>query len=518
MPGRTSDAVAQPALLIRNLSKTFRERPALRAAELEVRPGEVHGLVGQNGCGKSTLIKILAGYHAPDPGGEAFVHGRPVALGVAGAAHRAGVHFIHQDLGLVGDLSAVDNLALGESYAGRWWLSDRRERKAARELLLQYGLDIDVEAPVRTLSPARQTFVAIARALRGGVGSEDVLILDEPTAALPESEVAHLITLLRRLRDRGVAIVLVTHRLTEILQLADRVTVLRDGRTVTTTDVAGLDHDKLAELIIGRPIGAFYPSLSAERGAPLLEIEHLGGGHVEDVSLTVYAGEIVGIAGVMGSGYEELLGLVFGAVRRQRGRVSLAGRELRGNPCDSVRAGLAFAPADRKRLGALLTWTLRENLTLPSLRPQFGRRLSERRERADAAHWLDRLSVAADPEQGFWTLSGGNQQRVVLGRWLRHGAALMMLDEPTNGVDVGARHFIYEAIGEAAAGGTAVLVASADAEELAAICDRVLVVRGGVLVAELEGDQLTVDNVIVESLKAAPVTSPVDGPIEERSA
>ncbi|XVQ06446.1 sugar ABC transporter ATP-binding protein [Spirillospora sp. CA-255316] len=495
-PGSDSSA----ALVVRNLSKAFNERPALRAAGLDVRAGEVHGLVGQNGCGKSTLIKILAGYHEPDPGAEAAVYGNRFGLGDRGAAHAAGLRFIHQDLGLVGELSAVDNLALGESYTTRWWLSDRRERRAARALLAEYAVDIDVDAPVRTLSPAQQTFVAIVRALRGGLDGGNVLVLDEPTAALPDSEVQHLFGLLRGLRTRGVAIVLVTHRLSEILDLADRVTVMRDGRTITTCDVDGLSHDALAELIIGRSVEAFYPSTGTSRTEPVLRVEGVHGGGVAGASLTLHSGELVGVAGVVGSGYEDLLGLIFGA-RRRGGTVHLADVAVGPSPWAAVRAGIAYAPADRKRLSALVTWTLRENITLPSLRSRFAGWLSERAESSETASWLHRVQVNAEPERGFWTLSGGNQQRVVLARWLRHNARVMLLDEPTNGVDIGARHAIYEALAAAKKNGTAILAASSDVEELAAICDRVLVMRDGEIAAELDRDQLAVDTILAESLK-----------------
>lgn len=497
-----SGAGSSAVLVVHNLSKAFNERPALSSASLEVRAGEVHGLVGQNGCGKSTLIKILAGYHAPDPGAEATVRGDPLSLGDAGAAHAAGLRFIHQDLGLVGELSAVDNLALGESYTTHWWLSDRRERRAAHALLAEYAVDMDVDAPVRSLSPTHQTFVAIVRALRGGLSRGNVLVLDEPTAALPDSEVRHLFGLLRGLRARGVAIVLVTHRLSEILDLADRVTVLRDGHTVTTREVDGLTHDALAELIIGRSVEAFYPSAGARRTEPVLRVERVCGAGVTEASLTLHRGELVGIAGVVGSGYEDLLGLIFGARRRHAGAVRLGDLTVGANPTASVRAGIAYAPADRKRLGALTSWTLRENITLPSLRTRFAGWLSARAERAETATWLNRVQVNAEPEREFWTLSGGNQQRVVLARWLRHDAQVMLLDEPTNGVDIGARHTIYESLAAATKNGTAILAASSDAEELAAICDRVLVMRDGEVAAELDGDRLTVDAILAESLRS----------------
>lgn len=496
------DANTASALHVSGLSMKFNGRPALTDAHLELRPGEVHGLVGQNGCGKSTLIKILAGYHQPEPGADVTVRGEPLALGHAAAARAAGLRFIHQDLGLVGELGAVDNLALGESYCGRWWLSNRRERTAARSSLADYGVDVDVDAPVRTFSAARQSLIAVVRALRSGLVDGHVLVLDEPTASLPAEEVGHLFELVRTLRERGVSILLVTHRLSEVLDVADRVTVMRDGRTVATRDVSTLTHDSLAELIIGRPAESFYPDPAKAREARVLDVDDIAGGSVKGVSLTLHRGETVGIAGIVGSGYEDVLALIFGASSRRRGCVELDGAEVSASPNASVRAGLAFAPADRKRLGAILTWTLRENVTLPALPTGAAARwLSERAERRDARTWLQRLDVTADPERHFWTLSGGNQQRVVLARWLRRSARVFLLEEPTNGVDLGARRAIYEAIAETARGGAGVLMSSSDAEELCAVCDRVLVMRGGVVAASLEGAQLTVDNLQAESLR-----------------
>ena len=405
---------------------------------------------------------------------------------------------------MVGGLDSVDNLALGERYESRLWLSDRRERAAARRELARYDIDIDVDAPVATLGAARQAFVAIVRALRGGLDDRNVLILDEPTAALPESEVEHLFTLLRVLRSRGVAIVLVTHRLGEVLDLADRVTVMRDGRTIVTREVAGLDHDSLAALMIGRTVETFHADTSSGvQRRPVLEVRNLAGGTVRATDFTIGEGEIVGIAGVVGSGYEHILGLVFGATPRTSGQVVLSGTVLGASPAAAVAAGLGYAPADRKALGALMQWSLRENVTLPALRTRVRGWLSERSERTDAAGWLNRMSVVAGPEQGFWTLSGGNQQRVVLGKWLRHNAKVLLLDEPTNGVDVGARVAIYEAIADAAGEGTAFVLASSDEEELAAICERVLIMRSGRIVDSLAGDRLTADAVVAESLKAS---------------
>jgi ribose transport system ATP-binding protein len=490
------------ALAVEGLSKTFDGQRALDAVDLEIGEGEVHALLGQNGSGKSTLIKILSGYHQPDPGASATVSGESLTLGSAEAAHRAGLRFIHQDLALVDAQDVVDNLALGGSYRGRFWLSDRVERGAARDLLAEYGIEIEVDAPLAALSPARRAMVAILRALGGGAGTGRLFILDEPTVSLSSADVELLFSLIRELRRRGATIIYVTHRLSEIFEIADKVSVLRDGRRVATRPVSELDHDQLAELIVGRPLSAFYPELPPPRSELALSVRGLRGGHLEEFSVDLHRSEIVGLAGLLGSGYEEVLPAIFGAVPAKAGEVETASGQVAPlTPANAIAAGIAFAPADRKRFGALMSWSLRENVTLPALSSRGPARwLGVRREAAEAKPWLERLQVVpSSPEASFASLSGGNQQKVVLARWLRCGASVLLLDEPTNGVDVGAKHALYEALATAAADGTALLIASGDAEELCAVCDRVLVFRGGRVVAEL-GTGATVDQVLAASL------------------
>ena len=492
-----------PVLVLENLSKVFQGQRALDGVDFEVRAGEVHALLGPNGSGKSTLIKILAGYHQPEPGATGRLHGESFEPGSAAGARQ--IRFIHQDLGLVGGLDAVDNLALGSSYRGRWWLSDRRERAHARDLLAEYGIALDVAAPLDSLARARQTMVAIVRALGDGLGEGSVLVLDEPTAALPRGEVQRLFALIAELRRRGGAIIYVTHRLPEVFEIADRVTVLRDGRRVATRATSELDHDALVALIVGRALDAFYPSPPpVDRQETVLALEGIRGGAVAEVSLTVDRGEIVGVSGLVGSGCDELLHLAFGSAPRAGGVVCLDGQPVPdGGPHASIAAGLALAPADRKRLGAILDWSLRENLTLPKI-PRRGRLgwLSPRGEAPDAATWLQRLDVVPpQTERLFSSLSGGNQQKVVLARWLRCGARAFLLEEPTNGVDMGAKHAIYEALVEVARAGAAVLLSSQDPEELCSVCDRVVVLCEGRVGAVLQGADLTEDRILSESMR-----------------
>lgn len=496
-----------PALELRNISKVFQGQRALDGVDLQLMPGEVHALLGPNGCGKSTLIKILAGYHEPEGGAEASLFGEAFELGSHTAAHP--IRFIHQDLGLVGPLDAVDNLALGGTYARRWWLSDRVEREFARERLAALGVAMDVAAPVDSLSQAVQTMLAVVRAVGDGLGSRGVLVLDEPTASLPAHEVSVLFELIGEYKRQGGTVLYVTHRLAEVFEVADRVTVLRDGRRIVTHPVQDLDHDSLVELIVGHKLATVTAA-----GNPVVDEEDvrlvvrgLTGAGITDVDLTVRGAEVVGVTGLVGSGYEDVLRLVFTGHEREGGQIMVDGQPLAAEgPAASIAAHVAYAPSDRKRLSAITSWSLRENVTLPALRPSgFLRWLSDRHEGRDAQVWMDRLNVnKGDPNRLFTALSGGNQQKVVLARWLRCGARIFLLEEPTNGVDVGAKRAIYQALREVTGDGAAVLLTSQDPEELTGICDRVVVLREGRVGAVLRGAELTPDRIVSEIVRRDP--------------
>jgi len=500
------DQPAGHVLTLQGVSKTFQGQPALRDVDLDVRPGEIHCLLGHNGSGKSTLIKILAGYHSPDAGARAWADGAALDLGSSRAAATAGIHFIHQDLGLVEELNAADNLALGGRYAGRHWLSVRGEARAAAAALQEYGVELDPSAPLSEASAAQKSMLAIVRALTRGTVDTKVLVLDEPTASMPDQQVQQLFALLRQLRSRRVAVVYVTHRLSEVFAIGDRATVLRNGALVATVPVPEVDQDTLVQMIVGRPVEQFYPEAPEPRSEVVLSARGIANDTVLGVDLDVHAGEIVGVTGLTGSGYDELLGLVFGARRRVKGRVTVQGRDTQATPHHAIAAGLAYAPADRKSLGTIAEWTVRENITLPRLDPRRATRwLGRRQENRSAAEWVRKLDVLpADPERPVGKLSGGNQQKVVLARWLRLAPKVLMLDEPTSGVDTGAKQSIYEALTQLAGGGTGVVLASSDAEELSAICDRVVVMRNGSVAAELHRGELDVDRLVSETVRIAP--------------
>ena len=416
--------------------------------------------------------------------------------------HPEGLRVIHQDLGLVADMTVAENVLLDAPAPRRRWISGRADDAATARLLAEFEVPLDPRARTGSLSASEQTMVAIVRAMRAGLDRCALLVLDETTAALPQHETEQLFRLLRRLRDRGGAVLFVTHRLSDALDLADRVTVLRDARRVTTENIAGLDEPGLVQLIVGRPLGDVYPELPIASSEEGLGVDGLTGGLVRDISFSVRQGEVVGFAGLTGSGRESVAALVAGAQPPTSGHVRVLGtRHPHLDPGSAIAAGVAYIPSDRKGLSATPELTVRENVTLPALRPRRGRWLGVRSERVDVRTWLDRLDVRPrDPERMFATLSGGNQQRAVLARWLRCGSRIFVIDEPTQGVDVAGKADIYRSLVGAASEGAAVVIASTDTEELASVCDRVLVMRDGRISAELSGPDLNVHTITHNTL------------------
>lgn len=481
----------RPATLLRvvDLVKNFPGLRALDGVSLEVASGEIVALVGHNGSGKSTLVKILAGVERADGG--------LVELGGRGEA-AAELHVIHQDLGLVAELSAIENLRLApDSDRPRLAPHPRaRERAHTTRLISRFGDPFDIEVPVSRLSPAQRSIVAIARALDGWKHDRNVLILDEPTEALHASEVEILFAAVRRTATAGAGVVFISHRLDEVLDLADRVVVLRNGEKVADLPTRELDQETLVTHVTG--LGADERSSRrrpAGAGVAVLELMDLRGPRVYGVDLTVSAGEVVGVAGVLGSGRDTLPALVFGAVPARAAIFRVAGRDYpRPSPRQSVRRGMAFVAGDRAALGSVPAMNARENMTLPDLTGVTSRVgwLRRRHERSLAEDLVRRYDVRpALTEQRFAQYSGGNQQKIVFAKWLRNEPRLLVLEEPTQGVDVGAKQFIYDEVDAAAERGAAVLVCSSDAKELVRLCDRVVVMRHGVIAAEVSGDRLT---------------------------
>ncbi len=505
----------RPALEVRSVSKTFAGTPALSAFDLTIQPGEIHALVGENGSGKSTVIKILAGYHRPDPGGEVLVGGERLAWGSAESSTALGCRFVHQDLGLVDSSSILDNLFIGGGFTCRFGtVMSRTTTAEARDLLTQVGLDVDPRRPVATLSPAQRTAVAVARALKdtARLGAVKLMVFDEPTATLPDNEVNQLLATIRGVAARGTGILYVTHRLDEIFTLANDVTVLRDGKKVATVPVASIDRPKLVRLLVGSEFDdAHAESVAAhtEHGQPVLQVEGLTAPRIGGITFSARPGDIIGVAGITGSGRETLLGTIFGAHARTGGRVTMDGVSLRpARPSQAMRSGMAYLPPDRKISGGVMTLTARENFSLSGVISFWRAPLLRRRmERNEVRSWFERLEVRppwVDADLG--TFSGGNQQKILFAKWLRLRPKVFLLDEPTQGVDVGAKAQLYVQLLEAAADGTAVILSSSDVDELAAICHRVLVLRGGRIVADLSKGDITAARISSESLGAGAPT------------
>jgi len=494
------------ALTVTNMSKSFAGPRVLESVSLSVEPGEIRALVGENGSGKSTLIRILAGFHLPDEG-SALVDGEPLPLGHGNASEALGLRFVHQDLGLVNNLDAVDNIALGVGYPSfRGTIRWRQERKRTRAALAELGYDFDVRRPAGSLAMSERTALAVARALAPRQTPAKVLILDEPTANLPAAEAERLFQLARRVADSGVAVMFVSHHFDEVFELAQSVTVLRDGKHVITRPVAGLTEDQLIELVVGRQVEhAGQVADAVERRQVALEVIGLGGNVLNDVDLVVHAGEVVGVAGITGSGRDEVASALFGGVDRT-GEVRVnAATVPKLRPDQAMAMGMGLVPAERHANAAFMASTLRENITVT--RPGTHWRngiLRKSQERSDVAKWLDRLDVRPrDSEFAMSDLSGGNQQKVVLARWLRMEPKVLVLNEPTQGVDVGAKADIHKLIDQVAAQGTAVLVVSTDHEELVRLCNRVLVLRRGKIADQISGERMDNDVITAATIGRA---------------
>ena len=478
-------------LEIRNLVKEYPGVKALQGVDLEVLEAEVHCLRGANGAGKSTLIKCVSGALEPT-GGEILFDGEPLPAGDPAGTLKRGIATIYQELDLVPDLSVAESIFLAHEPR-RWPLLDldKMYRESAA-LLARLGHDsIPVRAKVGQLRPAAQQIVSIARALSGHVR---LLIMDEPSAILDEGEIKTLFEVVRRLTAEGVGVVYISHRLDEIRRIGDRVTVLADGRTTATGLPATTPTDELVELMVGRKVDQLYPERPVGTDRVLLEVRDARRlPAVRGVSLQVHAGEIVGLGGLVGSGRTELLRLVYGLDQPETGEFLVEGKPLRPNrPGYAISRGLGLAPEDRKSQALVLDWSQTKNVTIADL-SRFSRVLLDvRKERASAHKQLRSLNtVPDDPDRVVRLLSGGNQQKVVLARWLLHECRVLLLDEPTRGVDIATKAEIYRIISDLATSGLGVLVVSSELEELVGICTRILVMRDGEIVAEVVGNEAT---------------------------
>ncbi|GAB7110589.1 sugar ABC transporter ATP-binding protein [Streptomyces phaeofaciens JCM 4814] len=494
--------MAPPAevLAVRGLSKTFPGVRALDDVDLTLHAGEVHALIGENGAGKSTLIKLLTGVYRPDAG-EVVFQGRTVSFGTPLEAQKAGISTIYQEVNLIPLLSVARNLFLGREPRNRFGVLDMaRMNREAEETLGTYGVRVDVRRPLRTLGVGAQQMVALARAV---ATDARIVIMDEPTSSLEPREVETLFAVIRRLRDAGIAVVYVSHRLDELYAVCSTVTVLRDGRRVHHGRLADLDRLSLVSTMLGRELGEVraegLTKFTGDHGAadaePVLAATELTVPHkLHGVSLTVRPGEVVGLGGLLGSGRTETAKAVAGALPLRSGTVTVAGVPLRtGSTPAALRAGVSLLPEDRKSEGIVPGLSVRENIALAVL-PRLSRfgLVSESRVDSIVDTFIERLRIkASSPHQKVGELSGGNQQKVLLARWLAMNPKVLLLDEPTRGIDVGAKAEVQKLVDELAADGLGVLLISSDLEELIEGSDRVVVLKDGSVVGELAGDDVT---------------------------
>jgi rhamnose transport system ATP-binding protein len=492
-----------PTLLrLTGISKAFAGVQALKGVSFELEAGEVHALVGENGAGKSTLIKVITGAHAPDEGtievqGHRVEHNDPVR------ARTLGIAAIYQQPALFPDLTVAENIAIGLEPGGPWRRVRWGERRArAKRLLDRIGAAIDPETPVRRLSMPEQQLVEIARAL----GAEArILIMDEPSASLSDKEVENLFRVIRELKTHGVGIIYISHRLEELPQIADRVTALRDGVLVGTRRMDQVSRGELIRMMVGRELSAVFPKTEVPLGDVLLEAHKLGcrASGVHDVSLSVRAGEILGLAGLVGAGRTELARVLFGLTPADAGEIRLRGRRVViDTPAKAVDLGLAYVPEDRRRHGVILEMSVARNTTLAILEATstFGL-LDFRRERALAADLVRTLGIkTASIETPVGNLSGGNQQKVALARWLAAGPTVLILDEPTQGVDVGAKAEIHRLMGELAGRGLGIVMISSELPEVLGMSDRIAVMHAGTIVATLDRAEATQEAIMERAL------------------
>jgi rhamnose transport system ATP-binding protein len=493
----SEQAVRTPLVELRGVSKAYGGVHAVEDVSFAIGSASTHALVGENGAGKSTLVKILTGVISPDAG-SILIDGEPHSIGGPSAAHRLGIVAMYQDPTVFEDLTVAENVFAGRYPRRRLGTVDwKTMRSEARRLLAEIGADFAPDAPVRGLSVADRQLIEIAKALSS---SARLLIMDEPTAALSLHEVDNLFAVVRRLHDRGVSVVFISHRLEEVSEISDTVTILRDGRHVETRPSAGLLHGEMIRLMVGRSLDALFPKEDAEIGETVLKAEGLTRrGVFSGVSFEVRRGEIVGLAGFVGSGRSEVARCIFGIDKLDAGRLEIEGRPFRPrSPRAALRRGLAYLPEDRLRQGLVQPMSIERNTSmavLPEVAP--GGILRPWRERRLARSFIERLRIrATSPRQIVRSLSGGNQQKVVLSKWLAPKPRILILDEPTHGVDVATKAEVHHTISKLATEGLAILLISSELPEILGMADRVLVIREGRLVGELSREDATQEAIV----------------------
>ena len=508
----------RPSILeVHEVTKRFPGVVALDEVSFGLGAGEVHALVGENGAGKSTLIKVVTGVYRPD-GGRVFFDGEEVSFASPREAQEAGISTIYQEGNLIPLRSVAQNIFLGREPRNRFGLTDtRRMNREVAEILGRYGVETDVTAPVRSLGMGVQQMVAVAKAVSM---QARVVIMDEPTSSLEAREVETLFGVIRQLREEGVGVVYVSHRLDELYEVCERVTVLRDGRVVHTGELAELPRLELISAMLGREVSeaeerAAAPAGQAETGERVLEAHGLRAHRApRDVSLEIRGGEIVGLAGLLGSGRTETAKAIFGAHDLDSGTVKVEGREVNpDSPAEAIKSGLAFVPEDRKAEGVIPELSVRENIVAAALpRLSRGGLVSKKEQDELVKRFIERLGIkASSPDQPVGELSGGNQQKVMLARWLCMEPKVLILDEPTQGIDVGAKVEVQKLIAELAEQGLGVVVINSEPEEIVEGSDRVVVLRDGAVAGTLSGEELTEQNLVRTIAGDGPSRSSEDG-------
>ena len=490
--------MAQPILEMQGITKRFPGVLALDNVSFDLYPGEVHALLGENGAGKSTLIKILAGDYQKDEG-EIFIDSNRVAIENPGQSAHLGVSVIYQELHLIPTLSVAENILLGALPKGRLpgSVNWRKTREQARKVLDNLGVTLDVKARVENLNVAQKQVVEITKSLSRDA---NIVVMDEPTAALTDREVQGLFRVIKTLTAKGVGIVYISHRLDEVFAIADRVTVMRDGKNVGTQALSEIDRTQVVKMMVGREMKDMYPKREIPVGTELLRVENLSQGKaLHDVSLNLHRGEILGIFGLMGAGRTRLSKVLFGETKKDSGRVFIEGREsLIDSPEKGKAAGLGLVPVDRKGEGLLLGQSVQNNITLPNLSAyvKYGF-TQQRKERLRAKKWVKELDIRTpSADQMAMNLSGGNQQKVVLAKWLDAGTQVLILNEPTWGVDVGAKVEIYRLLEDLCEQGIGVLMMSSELPEILAVADRILVMREGRITGEFSREEASQESLM----------------------
>lgn len=487
--GTESAATVAPALEAIDIVKSFDGVHALKGVQLSVRPGEIHALLGENGAGKSTLIKVVTGLYAPDSG-QIRRAGEDVEFATVRAAHKAGIVALYQELSIVPTTSVAENVLLGEQLPSRAGIVNGRVlRRRAREQLERLNQRISMRKLAGDLSPVQQTMVAVARAL---ATDARVLILDEPTASLTDTEIREVFAVLRSLRDEGVAVVYVSHRLEEVFELCDRLTIMRNGETIVTRDVADTTIGEVISTMVGRNAESLYPERGTKTDEVALVVTDLQGRRVTDVSFTAHVGEVLGIGGLAGSGRSELLRILAGAQRSVSGTVTVAGEEIprRSGVGRVLAAGMALVPEERRSQGVMLGSSVQDNIALANIGAVSRAGWVSRRRIAEIANrgMADLRIKARSARQSVGELSGGNQQKVVLAKMLARRPKVLLMDEPTRGIDVGTKAEIYRLIRELAATGTTVIAVSSELPELIGMCDRILIMHEGSISGDVPAD------------------------------